>query len=205
MRAVFGEGDAEVEHGVVALEARQVHVSQRDGGYFAAADEVGEGHRGCEGEVFQVGRGGERRRSFGVDGLFALGVKGRAGRERIEDESRSDGVGQMQLADGFVAGALLIESVEHGGFVFVGDDDAGESCGLVDHRGRDFGELRRCRFGGVLRVLGLGIGRGLRGEGIENAGEEGGGEAKAAGDVEELATIHCSRVQGAGCGVQDGS
>ena len=55
--------------------------------------------------------------SFGVDGFFALGVDGRAGREGIEDEGGGDGVGEVQLADGVVAVALLVEAVEHGGFV----------------------------------------------------------------------------------------
>ncbi len=47
--AVFGEGDAEVEDGVVAAEAGDVHLGEVGGGDFAAADEAGEGHGGLEG------------------------------------------------------------------------------------------------------------------------------------------------------------
>jgi hypothetical protein len=39
--AVFGDGDAEVEDGVVAAEAGEVHVGEVGGGDFFAAEEVG--------------------------------------------------------------------------------------------------------------------------------------------------------------------
>ena len=91
-----------------------------------------------------------------------------AWREGIEDEGGGDGVGEVELADGLVAVALLVEAVEHGGFVFGGDGAAGEGGGLVDHFRGDFGEMRFFRLGGV---LGCGFGGGLGGECIEDAGK----------------------------------
>ena len=192
--AIFGEGDVEVEDGIVALESREVHLREVDGGDFAAADEVGEVHRGLEGEVFEVRGRVEGGGSFGVDRLVALGIDGGAGRQGIEDEGGGDGVGEVELTDGDVAAALFVEVVEHGGFVVGGDGDGGERGGLVDHLGSDFGELG---FGGFLvGVLGVRVGGGLGGECIEDAGEEGGGEAEAAGRGEEVAAIHGRQVTG---------
>lgn len=57
--SVFGDGDDAVEEGVVAPEAADVHLREVSGGNFAAADEVGEGECGFEGEIFQVGGRGE--------------------------------------------------------------------------------------------------------------------------------------------------
>ncbi len=98
-----------------------------------------------------------------------MGVEGGAWREGIEDEGGGDGVGEVELADGLVAVALLVEAVEHGGFVFGGDGDAGEGGGLVDHFGGDFGEVGF--FGFLVGGLGLGFGSGLGGECIEDAGK----------------------------------
>jgi len=43
--ALLGEGNAEEQDEVVALEARQVHLGKVDGGNLAAAEEVGQIHR----------------------------------------------------------------------------------------------------------------------------------------------------------------
>ncbi len=195
--AVFGEGDAEVEERVIALEPRDVHLREVDRGDFLAPDEVSQFHRRRKGEVLEAGGRSERARGFRVDGLFALRVDGRAGRQRIEDEGGRDGVGQVELADGEVAAALFVEVLEHGGFVFGGDGDGGEGSCLVDHLGRDFREI----VGGLIGILGLCFRDGLRGDRIEDAGEEGGGEAEAAGGGEEAAAVEHGK-QGTGSSLQ---
>lgn len=193
--AVFGEGDVEVEEGIVALEAGDVHAGEVDGGDFAAADEIGEGHGGLEGEIFEVGGDGEGGGSSGEDGLFALGVESGAGWKGVEDPGRGDGVGDVEAADFFIALAVFVEAVEHGIAVFGGDGDAGEDGGLGDHLGGDFGQGRG---GGG----GRGLGGGLRGEGVEGSGKEGGSEAEAAGDREEVAAIHGEQSTAGGHGAR---
>ncbi len=188
MGSIFSEGNAEEQHEVVAAESGEVHVREIGRADLAAVDEVGQFHGGGEGQVFEVRRSGERCRRFAVDGLGSLGADGRAGGQGIEDEGGGDAVGDVQLADGVVTVALLVEAVEHGVLVFVGDHDAGEGGGLVDHLGCDFGEL-----GFLSRGCVLGCGVCLGREGVERSGKEGGSEAEAAGDGEERAAVEHKR------------
>ena len=95
--AVFGEGDDEVQRGIVALEAGEVHLGQVDGGDLAAADEVGEVHRGLKGKVFKVRGRGEGGGSFGVDGLLALGVDGGAGGRGSNTKAGATELGRSSL------------------------------------------------------------------------------------------------------------
>ena len=183
---VFGEGDDEVKLGVEALEAGEVHLRERGGGDAFGADEFGELADGEEGEGFGVGVGraviGEGDFGCGADALGLLdGFEDHGAGDGIKDKGGCDGVGQGQLADDEDVVAGGVEAFEHEDFLFVGDGDACDGGGVIDHVG---GDARRGV--GVGGLAALGIGRG-GGEGEQGSGEEGVAEAGGGGDGEEAA------------------
>ena len=146
-RALFGEGNDEVEFGVEALEAGEVHAREGDGADAFGADELGELADGEEGEPLgRLVRGGGVElagEEMAYVGRFAQehgllrGVEDHGAGNGIEDEGRGDGVGQGELADLGDVVALVVEAVEHDGLLGVVDVHAGDGGGVVDHVGGD--------------------------------------------------------------------
>ena len=149
-RAVFGEGDDEVQRGVVALEAREVELREVDGGELAVAKKLAELTDGGEGDLLFFGRGEAGDGGCGAehDGLRRCGLRaGSSGGDGVEDGGGGDAVGEVEFADAECGVALAEDIVEQHLDLLGRELDGGDGCGGLDHLrgdGRPAAEVGLC-------------------------------------------------------------
>jgi len=111
--ALFGQGDDAVEQGIIFFQPLDVKERQPGRGDLAGAQEFGQLGDGEPGEIGGLGRLCQPR---GADDAAELlpGRENESLRDRVEEQSRDDAVGQRKGADRFEMGELTLEAFEHG-------------------------------------------------------------------------------------------
>ncbi len=171
LRAVLRQRDDKFQRRIVALEARQIHVRQRDRRNFLGAYQFGKLAHGAEGNVFNIlGRsaGVNTWRGGNLD-RPALSLKFHPRQHRIKDECRRNFIADIQFVNCVVALCVFRERLEHHVLVFVANVDAGNRGGVVNHVARDFAFFV--------------------GHGPQNAGQQSGSKTKTRTDSKKIPAI----------------
>ncbi len=139
--AVFGERDDEVQQGIVALEAVEIHLRERERRNLFRAHEFSEMSRAEKADIFEIFRDvarGDGRCFRDHDGALDR-FKLRAGEHRIKHERGRDAIGDVQLVNFLVAFDPVVQAIEHHLAVVFRNGDARDGGGFVDHVQRDGG------------------------------------------------------------------
>jgi hypothetical protein len=133
---LVGVGDHEIERGVEAAQAIEIHAGELDRRHLARLEQLREVRQRPERDVFQVGRTAQRRRRARSKRLRRA-IEARARHDRAEVQRRRDVRVDVDLPQLRVAGQVLVDAGEDLLPLLLGELEAGDRQRLFQHGGGD--------------------------------------------------------------------
>ena len=132
-RQFVGVGDDEIERGVEAAEAIEIHAGQLDRRHLARLEQLREVRERPERDVLEAGGAAQRRRRAGAQRLHRA-IEPRARHERAVVERRRNVRIDRDLPQVGVAREVLVDAGEHLLPLLVGEIEPGDGERVLEHR-----------------------------------------------------------------------